>query len=945
MALSFETVYAAELDAIRERRLDLWRAQRDGGLEPSSTANVGERRPAEENRIANGVPEPAAPKGDDVKPPLIFNKMLEDLRTSLRAFERRRAAARSGAQRSQDEPEASNSEAARGTDGDDDNPPDAAHYGLVGLALSGGGVRSATFCLGAIQALARWDVFPKIDYLSTVSGGGFTGSCISSLYADGNPEFPFRHTPGVPESAVLRHLRNYSNYLAPRGFMDYLKTPGLLLRGILANLLVILPYVIVAAIVTVYAAGAEIRAALQPGGGSPWTGSFAASGWLVLGVLAVLIAYPVAQTAATWSGLSSWIGRNRGNTLLATVIATALLVAVIEFQPAAVYYSAVLWSQPVIRGDVLSLDFLVGVFTALAGLGATVSGKLAPKAHRLTARIALVAIGLLGPIVLWLIYLMLTRWAICGPPNWTKTVADMAGFAPWPVSGALCFSPPFGADVGQRTGSVLTVFYWLAGCVWIYGYFFINVNRSSLHGFYRDRLSRAYLFRRSKAPPERTGTGGEPVAAIAHNDRQLLQDLRGAPIERSFMDRFKALVGSLEIAGLGKTPWRQVRDHLWGHAAASKRGLFVAPYHLINAAINVRRPRTPAMQQANADTDDDAQSHDLRGRKADYFLFSQAFVGSRLTTYCRTEDMHEVDPHLDLGAAMAISGAAAAPNMGTSTVGPLVFIMTMLNVRLGYWLPNPRTVHQRFHPEDANAGDRPPGFFPTLSTRMRRALIKLLYVLRLSSRVGPIYLLLEMLGLLNEEWDFINVSDGGHIENLGLYPLLQRRCRLIIAIDGERDPKEGAGHKFSALATAIRHARIDYGIDVEIDPRHIGRKDGRHFAAGKINYGPDFPSGWLVYIKASLTEDENPYIREYWLKNPTFPHESTGDQFFDETQFECYRALGYHAAEDFLDRAAGEISGDRGLKELFRTAKPPARRAKRRKPPRPVATATPARKA
>ncbi len=174
-----------------------------------------------------------------------------------------------------------------------------------------------------------------------------------------------------------------------------------------------------------------------------------------------------------------------------------------------------------------------------------------------------------------------------------------------------------------------------------------------------------------------------------------------------------------------------------------------------------------------------------------------------------------------------------------------------------------------------------------------------------------------MFGALNEDWGFINVSDGGHIENLGLYPLLQRRCRLIITVDGERDPKENGRHKFSALATAIRHARIDEGIDININLDQIGRKDGKHFAAGKIDYGPDFPEGWLVYIKSSLTQDENPYIREYSVKNPDFPHESTGDQFFNETQFECYRALGYHAAQDFLERSASDISSDPILSELF----------------------------
>jgi hypothetical protein len=202
--------------------------------------------------------------------------------------------------------------------------------------------------------------------------------------------------------------------------------------------------------------------------------------------------------------------------------------------------------------------------------------------------------------------------------------------------------------------------------------------------------------------------------------------------------------------------------------------------------------------------------------------------------------------------------------------------------------------------------------------KMRVILKRWLYALRLAHRVGPAFLLLELFGNLNETWAFVNVSDGGHIENLGLYPLLARRCRLIIAVDGERDPKVKDRHKFSALSTAIRHAKIDEGIVINIDLRQIGNEDGNHFAIGKIDYGPEFPSGWLVYIKSSLTQDENPYIREYSVKNPDFPHESTSDQFFNETQFECYRALGYHAARDFLEQSGSELSSDPNLSELFK---------------------------
>ena len=76
--------------------------------------------------------------------------------------------------------------------------------GLVGLALSGGGIRSATFHLGVIQALAKHGLLKTVDYLSTVSGGGYIGSCLSSLLNDqevgpDQERFPLQYKMGTKE--------------------------------------------------------------------------------------------------------------------------------------------------------------------------------------------------------------------------------------------------------------------------------------------------------------------------------------------------------------------------------------------------------------------------------------------------------------------------------------------------------------------------------------------------------------------------------------------------------------------------------------------------------------------------------------------------------------------------------------------------------------------------
>ena len=90
-------------------------------------------------------------------------------------------------------------------------------HGLVDLALSGGGIRSATFCLGVLQRLAKDGILKHVDYLSTVSGGGYIGGSLAWLLSkwpdkfDTAVQFPFRATTG----SILAHLRGHGNYLTP----------------------------------------------------------------------------------------------------------------------------------------------------------------------------------------------------------------------------------------------------------------------------------------------------------------------------------------------------------------------------------------------------------------------------------------------------------------------------------------------------------------------------------------------------------------------------------------------------------------------------------------------------------------------------------------------------------------------------------------------------------
>ena len=197
--------------------------------------------------------------------------------------------------------------------------------------------------------------------------------------------------------------------------------------------------------------------------------------------------------------------------------------------------------------------------------------------------------------------------------------------------------------------------------------------------------------------------------------------------------------------------------------------------------------------------------------------------------------------------------------------------MTLLNVRLGYWLPHPQRVGR-------------PTWLDWIARR----------------NPGLVCLLNEALGSVNDRGRFINCSDGGHIENLGVYELLRRRCRVIICVDGGADPD----FEFFSLTTLQRYANIDLDAKIDIDLSPIlPDQDGKskeHFAVGRIRYHDD-EEGTFIYLKLSYSGDEPEYVRFYERSVPKFPHEPTSDQFFNETKFEVYRALGYHVAERAFD--------------------------------------------
>jgi hypothetical protein len=195
-------------------------------------------------------------------------------------------------------------------------------------------------------------------------------------------------------------------------------------------------------------------------------------------------------------------------------------------------------------------------------------------------------------------------------------------------------------------------------------------------------------------------------------------------------------------------------------------------------------------------------------------------------------------------------------------------------------------------------------------------------------RIPPLAFLKEMWSRLDETSNWVNLSDGGHLENLATIELLRRRCKYIITGDGEADPSM----TFNGMATLIRFARIDLGVEIEIDLSqiHVPKKRGvkqrerlshQHYALGTIHYPGESEPGYLLYFKSSVTGDEDEVVNEYRSRSSTFPHETTADQFFDEGQFEAYRDLGEHMARSALAATEGPKQRYADLEAWFEALK------------------------
>jgi len=879
-------------------------------------------------------------------------------------------------------------------------------FNLVGLAFSGGGIRSATFNLGILQSLADLGLLKFFDYLSTVSGGGYIGSWLTAwskrqqggIIAVAEQIKPARQAQQAnarnpEEPRPIFHLRRYSNYLTPRlGLFSQDTWTGVAtyIRNLLLNQLILIPalgfvLVIPRILSKLFCQDASlVRCGHNASALSLWIGLSVlavTSGLTLLSIASALNRFRQAETrhfrlrdlhwgicvpllAAAF--VFSWLVETQRSALQTLQPLRSLLqLALGQYAYAWLYWFLFIAIVNLIIHVICAVRRRTKNHLKQYFLGAFISGGIAGLLLYLLVHFGLdswiswqwgvVTWATLGPPSALIIFLLAVTLqvgvvGITEPDAWREWRASMGAWVliyalVWTGIFAISFYGPLGWHllVNWTTTKATLISGWLASTVaavlagkssktdgsrgpaWIKWLTTITpviavaglliavalfvhtvidgwstINKHPLSAILPPAISAPHKNLQGKVVGTAKLSDGitvnvnlkleeasETKQAIVHNYWAQVQqadevklglflllcgviagglartvDINEFSLHAAYRNRLvRCYLGASRIDVRKPDPITDFdpNDDFELANLSTSQG-YNGPYPLINTALNLTAGKELAWQE----------------RKAFSFILTPRFCGSQVTQY---RDTKQFAGGINLGTALAVSGAAASPNMGYHTSAPMAFLMTLFNVRLGRWVGNPAQQ-------------------------------------RTWDKSGPqwslFYLLTELFGQTDAKSRYVYLSDGGHFENLGIYELIRRRCKYIVCCDAGADPQIG----FEDLGKAIRQIRTDQGVDIEIDldmvrPQAGQRHSRWHHAIGIIRYDQADPGesvGMLIYIKASITEDESGDVLEYAGHHSSFPHQSTADQFFDESQFESYRKLGEHIAWEVFRCAQTEAT-------------------------------------
>ena len=753
------------------------------------------------------------------------------------------------------------------------------------LAISGGGIRSASFALGVVQTFLNEKpgnsaadsdetCFDRFDYMSTVSGGGYIGGAVTWLKhhfgKDGDwrlflgdrnlgarsAEFRADKIEGAAGSSFtwLDFFRQHGNYLKPSS-MSTMSLIGVAMRGMLITLSVYTA--ILAAMLWAMQVGGILPEAKDMSG---WQGQPQRIESLLLFVGLVI------SGAFLLFGIASWLG--------SIPTKAAVFIGAV---PPILFVIAAVWllrnpdgSFSLNRDDLhwrwpVSLGFLVAAGACLVLLWWAKDDYDQARSgthvvHKWQYRVRILYQQVLGPLLTGLT-LLIAVWSV---PHVYRLIDTQLGGLKAGVSSSVLgvIGAVYQFIAGRDKKSTSSVFSTLrilvTAVLLVYGILLV-----------------AYWI---------VQKGGDKSFLIAGIDLPLLAIV-------SFAGVFAGFIVNANYIGIGRMyrdrlmelfmPDKEaIRDNQWRRAGnadqfaltklVDEAGTPQRPMHLVNCNV--------VMVGARQDR--------FRGRGGDSFVLSPRFSGSSATGWIETSKLG--DGQFTLATAVAASGAAASPHAGVAgrgiTRNPLVsLLLSLTNVRLGYWIRNPRasqtpkTWHKWFPPNLLAPGIRQ-GLFGSGTT---------------------------------ENAFFIELTDGGHFDNTGLYELIRRRVRIIVLSQGSQD----LSFSMDDLANAMERVRVDFGVHIRFTsetyplgamrPAELGTVVKRGWAVGTIKYPGTRSQGILLYLQATPIAGMNPDTVSYWRRNPDFPNQTTADQFFDEEQLEAYRELGMGIAQTAVEALKG----------------------------------------
>ena len=798
----------------------------------------------------------------------------------------------------------------------------------VGLALSGGGIRSATFCLGVLQALAACRRLGDIDFMSTVSGGGFAGGFLGRLFTrlGGDVRDKVARIEAIltnANSSEIWWLRKNADYIASAGLADVETNIAIVARNLGA-----VHFLIGALLFGVFGGlrwlADKCSGRLDLPVWKVWDIDVSVWWWVPLAVLSfavvpLAVGYwltPSAGRRYPPGPLLLWVA------LLGSAVYGLGVPGAAPWSGLAIVALLLAWLvQEVTRWRVAYKDGQTAADAAADGAPDTVPNVLVR--NRMARTLGVVLLGLFVSI-LWVVLDSLARYAASPLTTWAMLgtaplilVLRLAALA-WLKGGSsdvaaqwyewgrkavvagvaflLAAILVFFIDVlahlafdANRLLGAWTVLTAFAGS-FIAGRWFLRfLNLSSLQQAYGQKLVRTFLGASNYARVHPSGADDPKAVELPHADDDMFFDeyhpeRNGGPLHLVNVTVNDTVAGS---------SGRQLRDD---------KGL---PMCAGPEAVSVGR-----------------KYHALWQRRSGG-LFAEASILNPLPVapdpnafhvLARADDRASTVERLRLGQWIGISGAAVATGTGRFTSVPQALLLGLLNIRLGYWWDT-----------DIPASVRP-GRYPANVWRWLKS--------------SPAWFFRMQATLLNEWRGYFPgpaerlwfLTDGGHFENTGLYELFRRRLAFMIAVDAGEDQQ----YEFDDLAILTRQVRLDFNADISwVDPSERRRKGARGWdafdrtlypvrvpeairsfvepgavgaladlkrnsahcsALARITYRDDpCRESWLLLIKSNLAPPVPVDVRNYAAQHDTFPNEPTAEQFFRDDQWESYRALGQRA--------------------------------------------------